>query len=118
MKNLIEKILQKLKYLRWRIFYYRKLPKTLSLIRQTYPTLVAEQLISVQPMSSSLASDIMTIIDAGNYKKKPGDYGHEWLHGWYIVDENSKEVYHSQNEIKYSRLFEKYRNIKEDQKCL
>jgi hypothetical protein len=44
---------------------------------------------------------------SGESSSQPGDYGHSFLYGWYVVDENWGTVY-MDDEERYNEVFNKY----------
>jgi hypothetical protein len=87
--------------------------------------LISDNLVSVTPMAEP-PTGTKTYIDKGgntvheyptgwrmelgsNFPpEEPGSTGHSFAFGWYIVDENNKQVYFT-NEKEYNRLCEKYK---------
>lgn len=87
---------------------------------------LASDLISVQPMSGPPPGTETYVNEKGNTvyktpkgtvmevgsnfeKMKPGEGGHSFGKGWFIVDENGKFVYAGDDFEKYNNLMEKYR---------
>jgi hypothetical protein len=96
----------RIKYYWWRIFVYKPLPSAFSIIRRAYPILMAEKITSVQPMSPELSKSIIKLMEPT--PMKPGNWGHEFMRGWFIVNEEGEEVYFWEDKQEYNRLIDKY----------
>lgn len=87
---------------------YIELPK----VRQVFSETLATQLMSVQPMDqpSGLLFELnFDDSDIPMYVPEPGDWGHSFLDGWYIYNEDCNQIF-MDNEEEYNRLYETYKD--------
>jgi hypothetical protein len=91
----------------WKIFVYKPL-QLISSIKLTCPTLMADKIPSIQPILENINSIISIKEVTESNKMKSGDYGHDYIYGRFIVDENGKEIYAGINSKEYMRLANMY----------
>jgi hypothetical protein len=68
--------------------------------------LISDELIPVTPMSTPPVDSTFKI-EYNSEPMKPGEYGHSFGSGWFIVNEEGESVC-MDNEGEYKRLYEKY----------
>lgn len=77
------------------------------MIRNRYPSRIAEQLASVQPMDvpTNLAYTLRQVTaEELDRTKLPGSPWHDFVRGYFTYDENKREVYLDDNPENYLRL--------------
>ena len=74
--------------------------------------MIAERLTSVQPITED-AGAVMRMIGTAEHKWHEGDYGHNFLRGYFVVNEKCEEVYLEDDAEEYNRLMDKYKEVQE-----
>lgn len=74
---------------------------------KTFPTLMADKISPVLPMSTALNGNVSFKYVSENMWKE-GDLGHDWLYGYFMVNEKGEQIYFKKNPDEYFRLKTKY----------
>jgi hypothetical protein len=77
------------------------------LVKNVSAKLIADEITPMSTEETREAIGEMFNIEYNSEPMKPGEYGHSFGNGWFIVNEEGNSVY-MDNEGEYKRLYEKY----------